>query len=118
MAKKNERPWGSYTNLRTHPGTLVKEMVVQPGHRMSLQSHEHREEYWFGVSGEGIAYIGDSPYVIAPGVMNWVPQHAIHRICNKHGTEPLVMIEVQIGEILSEDDITRYHDDYARVDNN
>lgn len=118
MAKKNERPWGSYTNLRNHPGTLVKEMVVEPGHRMSLQSHEHREEYWFGVSGEGIAIINDTEYLIAPGLMNWVPQGAIHRIDNRHGTEPLVMIEVQIGEKLSESDITRYEDDYARAANN
>lgn len=117
MAKKNERPWGSYTNLRNHPHTLVKEMVVNPGHRMSLQSHAHREEYWFGISGEGIALIDGEEYLIAPGNLNHVPLGAVHRICNRLGTEPLVMVEVQIGEKLSEDDILRYEDDYNRVDN-
>lgn len=116
MAKKNERPWGSFTNLRVlPPHCKVKELVVKPGHRLSLQKHEWREEWWYTQSGNGIAIIEDIEYALYPGSMNYVPAEAWHRIDNTLGNEPLVIIEIQSGEVCDEADIQRKSDDYGRV---
>ena len=116
MAKKNERPWGHFINLRViPPHCKVKELVVKPGHRLSLQKHEWREEWWYTQSGHGIAHIGETIYSLMPGSMNFVPAEAWHRIDNTLGSEPLVIIEIQSGEVCEESDIIRKSDDYDRV---
>ena len=119
MAKKNERPWGQFTNLRVlPPHCKVKEIVVNPGHRLSLQRHEWRAEWWYTHSGNGIAILEEdgitTEYALMPGSMNYIPAMAWHRIDNTLGNEPLVIIEIQSGEVCDEADIERKSDDYGR----
>jgi mannose-6-phosphate isomerase-like protein (cupin superfamily) len=109
-----ERPWGNYTVLHTDEICQVKKLVVNPGKRISLQSHEFRAEHWFIVSGQGIAELDGKEVEMGPGDSIDVPISSKHRIsCSSDG--PLVFIEVQTGSSFSEDDITRYGDDFGRI---
>lgn len=110
----DERPWGNYTVLHTDDTYQVKKLVVNPGKRISLQSHKFRAEHWFIVSGQGIAELEGNEVEVAPGDSVDVPIGSKHRIAS--GTvEPLIFIEVQTGSSFSEDDIIRYDDDFGRV---
>jgi mannose-6-phosphate isomerase-like protein (cupin superfamily) len=109
-----ERPWGNYTVLYTDEICQVKKIVVNPGKRISLQSHKYRAEHWFIVSGQGITEVDDQKVEVAPGDSIDVPIGSKHRISCRNA-EPLVFIEVQTGSSFSEDDITRYEDDFGRV---
>ena len=108
-----ERPWGNYTILHTDDSCQVKKLVVNPGKRISLQSHKFRAEHWFVVSGQGIAELDSLEMQVGPGVSIDVPIGSKHRIsCT--GSERLVFIEVQTGSSFDEDDIIRYADDFGR----
>jgi mannose-6-phosphate isomerase len=108
-----EHPWGNYTVLHTDDNCQVKKLVVKPGKRISLQSHEFRAEHWFIVSGQGIAELDGKEIDAYPGDSIDVPIGSKHRIsCSS--TKPLVFIEVQTGSSFSEDDIVRYEDDFGR----
>ena len=112
------RPWGSYEVLSStkegQTDKVTKKITVQPGKRLSLQSHQGREEAWTFLSGEGEVTIGDETRVVKEGVLVVVPKETKHRISNMKGTEPLVFIEVSTG-FFDEDDIVRYDDDFGRV---
>jgi mannose-6-phosphate isomerase len=109
------RPWGSFTILEEGRGYKIKRIEVKPGHRLSLQMHHHRSEHWIVVSGTARVTCGDQETMLNSNQSTYVPQCTAHRLENP-GLIPLVIIEVQNGEYLGEDDIVRFHDDYSRVD--
>ena len=110
----DERPWGNYQVLDEGPGFKVKRITVHPGKRLSLQKHARREEHWVVVAGHGVATLDDERVEIGPRDAVDVRTGAVHRIENT-GAEPFVMIEVQHGEYLGEDDIVRFEDDFGRT---
>ncbi|MEA5576884.1 phosphomannose isomerase type II C-terminal cupin domain [Anabaena sp. UHCC 0451] len=109
------RPWGSFTVLEEGRGYKIKRIEVKPGHRLSLQMHHHRSEHWIVVSGTAKVVCGESEVLLSNNQSTYVPQCTVHRLENP-GVIPLILIEVQNGEYLGEDDIIRYQDDYARSD--
>ena len=107
------RPWGNYEVLDRGKGYQVKRTVVAPGGVLSLQSHVHRAEHWVVVTGEAEVTIGSKLQRLTAGQSAYVPQGTIHRLANR-GPELLVLIEVQTGDYLGEDDIVRLEDIYNR----
>ena len=107
------RPWGAYTVLEEGPGFKIKRIEVNPGGRLSLQSHEHRSEHWVVVAGEATVTRDGNMATLVTNQSTYVPVGAKHRLENR-GTEPLHIIEVQVGPYLGEDDIQRYDDHYGR----
>lgn len=114
IAATELRPWGSFTVLEEGRGYKIKRIEVKPGHRLSLQMHHHRSEHWIVVCGTAKVTCGDAEIVISSNQSTYVPQCTAHRLENP-GVIPLVLIEVQNGEYLGEDDIIRLQDDYARA---
>jgi mannose-6-phosphate isomerase len=112
--KHDERPWGAYTVLGGADGYDVKEIVVQPGKRLSYQRHAHRSEHWYVVRGSGRVVLDGQQRDVGVGDSVDVPIGRLHRIGNT-GAEPLVFVEVQVGAYLGEDDIERLEDDFGRV---
>jgi mannose-6-phosphate isomerase-like protein (cupin superfamily) len=107
------KPWGSYKTLLIEPGFQVKRIEVNPGCRLSLQTHEKRAEKWTVVSGIGEAAVGDRKIKAVPGTVIDIAVREKHRMTNT-GKSQLVFIEVQFGDYLGEDDIVRHEDDYDR----
>lgn len=100
--------------LYTDETCQVKKLVLNPGKRISLQSHKFRAEHWFIVSGQGIAELDGQEIEVRPGNSIDVPIGGKHRIsCSSD--DPLVFIEVQTGFSFAEDDIVRYEDDFGRT---
>ncbi|MDC6452844.1 mannose-1-phosphate guanylyltransferase/mannose-6-phosphate isomerase [Alphaproteobacteria bacterium] len=110
---KDYRPWGSFEILSEGIGFKVKKISVKPGAALSLQSHKHRSEHWVVVEGSAVVTIDESVKVISPGQSTYVPLGSIHRLENKE-KNMLIIIEIQIGVYLGEDDIIRYEDVYLR----
>jgi mannose-1-phosphate guanylyltransferase / mannose-6-phosphate isomerase len=109
----DERPWGNYQVIDEGAGYKVKRIVVHPGGRLSLQRHEQRSEHWVIVAGLArVTRDSDVIDLVARESID-IPTGAAHRLENP-GEEPLVMIEVQSGAYLGEDDIQRLADDYGR----
>ena len=108
------RPWGHAETFRAGPGFLVKRITVTPGESLSLQMHHHRAEHWVVVSGEAEVVRGEEQFALHPDESTYIPVGTRHRLANR-GPEPLVVIEVQVGETLSEDDIVRFDDRYGRA---
>ena len=108
-----ERPWGTYTVLDESKGYKIKRIEVNPGQRLSLQKHHHRSEHWIVVSGTAKVTCGEREYVVNVNESTFIPIGASHRLENP-GVIPLIIIEVQSGEYLGEDDIVRFQDDYRR----
>lgn len=108
------RPWGTYTTLKEEGGYKVKRITVKPGQSLSLQYHHHRAEHWTVVRGHGVVQIGDEKYPTGPGEYRYIPLKETHRLSNT-GEEELVLIEVQVGDYLGEDDIVRLQDNYGRA---
>ena len=108
------RPWGGFQTLEEGPGYKVKRLVVEPGHRFSLQKHQRRAEHWVVVSGSPRVTIGGRSRRLRPREAVTVPRGAWHRAENV-GRVPVVIVEVQYGGYLGEDDIVRRQDDYGRV---
>ncbi len=111
------RPWGSYEGLAMSEGYQVKRIIVNPGGILSLQSHYKRAEHWVVVSGVAKVCIGEEELTLKAGQATYIPLEAKHRLANE-GDEPLVLIEVQCGAYLGEDDIVRYEDVYGRAGTN
>lgn len=109
-----ERPWGSYTTLDENDGYKVKCIRVKPGASLSLQLHHSRSEHWVVVRGEAVIQIGDQRIKAGPGEHRFIPCGEKHRLTNR-GSDDLVLIEVQRGTYLGEDDIVRFEDVYGRV---
>ena len=110
---EEQRPWGSFRVLHEGPGFKVKEIVVAPGGRLSLQSHEHRAEHWVVVAGTAQVTVDEDVMTLQPNQSVHVPLGARHRMENP-GEVPMRLIEVQCGDYLGEDDIIRYEDIYGR----
>jgi mannose-6-phosphate isomerase-like protein (cupin superfamily) len=108
------RPWGAFYVIEEGPGFKVKRIVVTPGGRLSLQSHNHRAEHWTIVCGEATATIGESVTTMGRGSCTDIPVGCVHRLEN-FGNVDVEVIEVQFGDYLGEDDIVRYQDAYNRL---
>jgi mannose-6-phosphate isomerase len=108
-----ERPWGSWHVVDVDEGYKVKRIHVQPGCRLSYQTHQHRSEHWVVLTGVATALIDDELTYAGPGESIDVAVGAKHRLINDGETE-LVIIEVQRGPYTGEDDIVRIDDDYGR----
>jgi mannose-1-phosphate guanylyltransferase len=108
------RPWGTYTVLEEGPRFKIKRIEVKPGASLSLQMHHHRSEHWIVVSGMAKVVNGDKEFYVGTNESTFIPAGHRHRLENP-GKLDLVMIEVQSGEYLGEDDIVRFQDHYGRV---
>lgn len=107
------RPWGYFTVLEEQADYKVKKLVVKPKQRLSLQLHHHRDEQWIIASGDAILRIDDSSKLYKQGDCATILRGQMHRIENT-SDEEVIIIEVQNGEYLGEDDIIRFEDDYSR----
>ena len=107
-----ERPWGRFQQFATNEPVTVKTITVEPGHRLSLQTHDHRAEMWHVIEGTADVQIDDEAWAAGPGDMVWVPPGARHRLGNS-GTALVRILELAFGDF-DEGDITRLDDDYAR----
>ena len=108
------RPWGTYTVLEEGPGFKIKRIEVKPGASLSLQMHHRRSEHWIVVSGTATVVNGDREMLVATNESTFIPALNKHRLANATAL-PLVMIEVQSGDYLGEDDIVRFDDKYGRA---
>ncbi|MCQ0091565.1 mannose-1-phosphate guanylyltransferase/mannose-6-phosphate isomerase [Roseovarius sp. M141] len=110
---RDYRPWGWYESLAIGGRFQVKRIVVNPGAALSLQSHHHRSEHWIVVEGTARVTVGEKVRLLSENQSVYIPLGAVHRMENP-GKLPMVLIEVQTGSYLGEDDIIRYEDVYAR----
>ena len=108
------RPWGTYTVLEEDPSYKIKRIEVKPGASLSLQMHHHRSEHWIVVSGMAKVVNGEKELFVRTNESTYIPAGHKHRLENP-GVLDLVMIEVQSGQYLGEDDIVRFEDIYGRV---
>ena len=114
--EKKETPWGKWENLveyKPSMGYKVKRITVNPKECLSLQTHQHRDEFWVVVSGTGRVTMGKDVFFLQKGKSIFIPKTVPHRVENPSGN-PLIIIEVQIGEVLEEKDIVRIEDKYGR----
>jgi len=107
------RPWGNYTSLAESPNWKVKRIEVNVGASLSLQLHNHRSEHWVVVKGVALVQIEDKKSTLIENQSVYIPCYSKHRLTNK-GEELLILIEVQSGDYLGEDDIVRFQDIYGR----
>ena len=112
--ESEERPWGSWHVIDVEHGFKIKRIHVNPGSRLSLQTHEHRSEHWVVINGTATATVNDVTTPVQHGESIDVPLGAAHRLANE-GDEELVIVEVQLGSYTGEDDIKRLQDDYGRT---
>ena len=108
------RPWGSYETLALADRFQVKRIIVQPGQKLSLQKHHHRAEHWVVVAGTAKVTRDDQEIMLYENQSVYLPQGVVHRLENP-GKIPAVVIEVQCGGYLGEDDIIRFEDIYQRA---
>lgn len=108
------RPWGMYTVLEEGPRFKIKRIMVRPGESLSLQMHHHRSEHWIVVSGMACVTNGEEEFLLDTNESTFIKPGRTHRLTNP-GVIDLVMIEVQSGEYLGEDDIVRFTDIYGRA---
>lgn len=108
------RPWGTYTVLEEESGFKIKRIEVKPGASLSLQMHHHRSEHWVVVSGHAAIVNGENEIRLSANQSTFIPAGHKHRLHNP-GMEPCVIIEVQTGLYLGEDDIVRFQDNYGRA---
>ena len=107
------RPWGSYETLVRGERFQVKRIIVKPGGQLSLQKHHHRAEHWVVVEGTAEITVGDKVLLYHEDQSTYIPLGTVHRLKNP-GMIPLVIIEIQSGTYLGEDDIVRLEDSYGR----
>jgi len=113
-----QRPWGYYKTIDDNGDSKlfkVKKISVHPGKRLSLQSHEHRSEHWVIISGEAKVQVGHDFLILRENQHVYIPKKTLHRVENI-GETLLEFIETQIGDILEEEDIVRYEDDFGRIE--
>ena len=108
------RPWGTYTVLEEGDGFKIKRIEVKPGASLSLQMHQHRSEHWVVVNGSAKVINGELEILIATNESTFIPAGKKHRLTNP-GSTVCVMIEVQSGSYVGEDDIVRFDDAYGRI---
>jgi len=108
------RPWGTYTQLEQGSHFKIKRIAVKPGASLSLQLHHHRSEHWVVVSGTAMVVNGEEEKLVKTNESTYIPAGTVHRLSNP-GVIDCVIIEVQSGEYLEEDDIVRLEDMYGRI---
>ncbi|NTV14344.1 MAG: mannose-1-phosphate guanylyltransferase/mannose-6-phosphate isomerase [Desulfobulbaceae bacterium] len=109
------RPWGFYEGLAADSRYQVKQIVVKPGGRLSMQMHHHRAEHWVVVRGTALVTVGEDARMVSENQSTYIPVGAKHRLENP-GVIDLELIEIQTGSYLGEDDIVRFEDVYGRQD--
>jgi mannose-1-phosphate guanylyltransferase / mannose-6-phosphate isomerase len=114
LHKTVARPWGAYTVLQEGPGFKIKRIEVKSGAALSLQLHHRRSEHWVVVAGVAQVTRGEATFEVNANGSTYIPVETKHRLENR-GADPLVMIEVQCGDYLGEDDIVRFDDKYGRA---
>ena len=107
------RPWGSYTVLEEGERFKIKRIVVKPGASLSLQMHHHRSEHWVVIAGMARVVNGEREIFVRTDESTYIPAGTAHRLANP-GKIDCVMIEVQTGDYVGEDDIVRLEDNYGR----
>lgn len=107
------RPWGHYLSIVEESRWQVKLIFVKPGEKLSLQMHHHRSEHWIVVKGTAEVEINDKRELLSENESTYIPLGSPHRLINP-GKIPLIMIEVQSGSYVGEDDIVRFEDKYGR----
>ena len=110
--KKEDRPWGNFERFTLNEKTTVKIITVHAGEAISLQTHEHRDEFWRVIKGSGVIQIGEEVHAADEGSMFFSPRHATHRV--EGGPEGFTMLEIAFGDF-DENDITRLEDKYGRA---
>ncbi len=109
------RPWGTYEVLYTHDNYKIKRIVVNPGKRLSLQKHLHRNEHWIVVKGEATVQVGAYSKIVYENESTYIKKEELHRLSNE-SQDPIVLIEAQVGSYTGEDDIIRIEDDFRRTE--
>ena len=112
---RDERPWGNWLVYDVLPHAVVKKIEILPGKRISLQRHRHRSERWIVVEGVASVTRDNEHRTVRAGESVMIPRESIHRLAND-AAENLLVIEIQYGDYLSEEDIERFTDDYGRAD--
>jgi mannose-1-phosphate guanylyltransferase/mannose-6-phosphate isomerase len=110
------RPWGGFSTLFDAPGYRVLRLWIEPGGKTSIQTHEHRSEYWIVAKGVARISIGDTTRLVPEEDSVFVPAGEVHRMENPSSTEMLEVIEVDVGSYVGEDDIKRHADVYGRAE--
>ena len=113
--KKIYRPWGSYTTLVEDLNWKVKKIEVNPHQSLSLQMHQHRSEHWTILKGEATVEVNGKTSKLKKNQSTYIPLKSKHRLFNDHD-KPLLIVEVQCGDIVNESDIVRFEDKYGRLD--
>ena len=108
------KPWGSYQVIDQGENFVVKNIVVKPYGKLSLQSHKHRSEHWVIVEGRAEVTINDKITTLEPNQSTYIQSETKQRLANNYDKN-LILIEVWYGENLDEEDITRYEDIYNRA---
>ena len=111
---KDYRPWGWFDSILKQKKYQIKVLCVKPGQSLSLQKHKFRSEHWVVVNGEAKVTIGEAIKKIKVGESVYIPLKTKHRLENEHSLTDLIIVEVQTGSYLGEDDIIRYEDKYSR----
>ena len=114
LYETEHRPWGNFHIIAKGKGYQIKEMNIKPGKKQSLQRHKNRSEYWQVIDGNGMVYLEDSKFKLEKHDNIFIPQGDLHRLENI-GKQNLTIVEIQIGEKISEDDIERLEDDFGRI---
>ena len=107
------RPWGNFLSIKEDHNWKIKRIEVNPNSSLSLQLHKHRAEHWIVVKGSADVEINKKFFKLKENQSCFIPKGEKHRLSNSE-KEPLIIIEVQSGEYLGEDDITRFQDEYGR----
>lgn len=108
------RPWGYFINIARNSNYLAKIIHVNAGGKLSVQSHNHRSEHWFAVKGNAKVLLENNEFILQEGKSIDIPVKAIHSLHNISESD-IEIVEIQRGDILSEDDIFRYEDIYGRI---
>jgi mannose-1-phosphate guanylyltransferase len=108
------RPWGTYTVLEEGENFKIKRIMVKPGASLSLQMHYHRSEHWVVISGTAKVINNDQEIILSANESTFIAAGHRHRLENL-GVIELMLIEVQTGQYLGEDDIVRFDDNYGRI---
>tara|TARA_B100000941_G_scaffold256177_1_gene205334 strand:+ start:74 stop:859 length:786 start_codon:yes stop_codon:yes gene_type:complete len=115
LAEIEERPWGNFHIIAKGQGYQIKEINIRPRKKQSLQRHKNRSENWQIIRGKGMVYLEDTKFQLEKDDNIYIPKGDIHRLENI-GEEILTLVEIQIGNDISEDDIERLEDDFGRAD--
>ncbi len=110
--EKEERPWGAFERFTLNEQVTVKILTINPGESVSLQTHEHRDEFWRIIRGSGVVRINDAEHPANVGDTFWCPRQSKHKISG--GPEGIQWFEIAFGDF-DEGDITRLEDKYGRA---